>query len=138
MNRANSLSRAGRAEASTIISPLEGYPMNISSLSAFKQFLRTPGATMTLVRHDNIPPGHRNYNLLFTPRAVTAVRATEVGLAVSGHSEPSWLKLSPASAFRFDGDLVTVDLGRGDFSKVMSYRVSTEGEHVEDRTGSGA
>jgi hypothetical protein len=99
--------------------------MNIDSLSAFKRFLARPGATLTLVRHDFVTPAHRNYTVLFAPRRVAVVKATQVGLVVSGKGEPSWLDLNPASAFRFEGDLVTVDLtGRGDFEKVMIYRVS--------------
>jgi hypothetical protein len=99
--------------------------MNIDSLAAFKRFLGQPGATLTLTRHDFVTPAHRNYAALFAPRRVAVVKATQVGLVVSGKDEPSWVDLKPASAFRFDGDLVTVDLtGSGTFEKVMIYRVS--------------
>lgn len=103
--------------------------MNIDSLAAFRRFLASPGATLTLTRHDFVTPAHRNYAALFAPRRVAVVKATQVGLVVSGKDEPSWLDLKPASAFRFHGDLVTVDLtGRGDFKKVMIYRVSVEAD----------
>jgi hypothetical protein len=90
---------------------------------------------LTLVRHDFVPAGHRNHAVLFKPRRVAVVKATKVGLAVEGRTEPSWLEINRASEFRFGGDEVTVDLtGKGDFAKVMVYKLSTpEGtqEHAE-------
>lgn len=99
--------------------------MKVDSLAAFKRFLALPGVTLTLVRHDFVPPTHRNHDALFKPRRVAALQATKVGLTMEGRTEPSWLDLDRASDFRFADDEVTVDLsGRGDFAKVMTYRLS--------------
>jgi hypothetical protein len=63
---------------------------------------------------------------------VAVLKATQVGLKVPGKSEPSWLELKPASGFRFDGDLVTVDLtGTGEFTAVMVYRISIGGSRQD-------
>lgn len=106
--------------------------MNVDSLAAFKRFLAQPGATLTLVRHDFVPPSHRNHAVLFKPRRVAALQATKVGLAIEGRTDPSWLDINRASDFRFAGDEVTVDLsGQGDFAKVMVYKVSTDAVDAE-------
>ena len=100
--------------------------VNVGNLAAFKRFLARPGATLTMERHDFVPPGHRNFDGLHAPRQVAELKSTRVGLCVRGKDRPSWLDLSRASEFRFiDGNQVVVDLGEdGRFEHVIIYRLS--------------
>lgn len=99
--------------------------MNVDSLAAFKRFLAQPGATLTLRRHDFVPPSHPNHEVMFRPRGVAALTATKVGLRMDGKPQPSWLNINRAADFRFHGDRVTVDLSEeGTFQAVMVYGLS--------------
>jgi len=82
--------------------------VELNTLADFKRFLATKGATIQLIRHDfhNPQPGIRGAKFNFNPRTVEKLQTNSVKF-----SGGSWLNLSPASHFRFDGtDMVTVSL----------------------------
>jgi hypothetical protein len=70
--------------------------MKIDSLASFKRFLATPGATLTLMRHDGVPTSHPNHAAMFRPRAVAKLTATQVALQMEGRPQPSWLNIGRA------------------------------------------
>jgi hypothetical protein len=100
--------------------------MNLTSLADFKRFLATPGATVQIVRHDWVGEGAGKIpakDHFFDPRKVQKLQTNAVAFVSPHDKNGSWLWFRKAKDFRFEGDVVTMQLeDGGDWSEVMQYK----------------
>lgn len=88
----------------------------VKNLAEFKRWLTTPGATVTMIRHDWYPTG----KLMNVPRTVLTLQTN--GVQFFGGS---WLYFRSAKEYRFSDGFVDVDLtGDNSFGQIMRYKLS--------------
>lgn len=109
---------------------------NVKTLADFRRFLALPGATIQVLRHDWIEQGKAGWTdpariiSTMAPRTVKKLQNNAVKFSNDG-----WLYWDKtcggqgAKSFRFDGDTVTMDLGKdGTFAQVCIYKLSQHKE----------
>jgi hypothetical protein len=99
--------------------------VNLRSLADFKRFLTLPGASIETLRNDVMA---RNGQTPETrPQCYGTRQVKKLQTNAVQFTGDNWLWFEKAAKYRFAGDVVTIDVSKGEpFAEVIEYKLSIQ------------